>query len=60
VGTQGRDGGAVQGDDPLTVSGLGRAQDDMAVVLLELPADDGGARIEVDVAPAQPGCFAAP
>ena len=60
VGTQGRDGGAVQGDHPLTMSRLGRAQGDVAVVLLELPGDDRGAGIEVDIAPAQPGGFAAP
>ena len=60
VGTQGSDGGAVQGDDPLAVSRLGRAQGDVAVVLLELPGDDRGAGAEVDVAPAQPAGFAAP
>ena len=32
----------------------------MAVVLLELPGDDRGAGVEVDVAPPQPGGFAAP
>lgn len=57
---QGSDGGAVQGDDPLAMSRLGRAQRNVTVVLLELPGDDRGAGVEIDVAPPQPGGFAAP
>ncbi|MGH3190730.1 MAG: hypothetical protein ACRDPY_22085 [Streptosporangiaceae bacterium] len=32
----------------------------MTVVLLELPGNDRGAGVEIDVAPPQPGGFAAP
>jgi hypothetical protein len=43
VRAQGSDTGAIQGDDALTVGGLRRAQHNVAVVLLQLPGDDGGA-----------------
>jgi hypothetical protein len=39
---------------------LGRAQGDGTVVLLELPGDDRGAGVEIDVALPQPGGFTAP
>src|SRR5258708_3858453 len=43
VAAQRGDGGVVQGDDAGAVAGLGRAGDDVPVVLLELLGDDGDA-----------------
>jgi len=56
---QDRDGGAVQGDDPLAVGCLRRAHRDVPVVLLQLSGDDCRGRVQVDVAPAQPAGIAA-
>jgi hypothetical protein len=58
VRAQRRDRGVLQGDHPDAVRGLGRADGQLPVVLLQLLADHRHLAVQVHVAPAQPGRYA--
>jgi hypothetical protein len=60
VRVQRSDRGAVQRDHPGAVPGLRRAHRQPPVPRLQLPADDRGALLQVDIAPPQPDRLTAP